>query len=176
MGTDFGDETDARLMDGLAGSVQISFQGVMIKKQTKKRIARLLDYSWGYILLPVILWGWVTGTFGFGPIAIMSALALGFSTFRAETACGAPTRDQDPETGDYLLCRNQARGVFGSCRQYRAAHRWGKAKMLLKQTYWGRLLRALSLNSGSKAAALSALATSASTIIALAALGVTALK
>lgn len=84
----------------------------------------MLWRSWGYLLLPVILWGWFIAQLGVGPLAIMSGLSLGFLLFQAKVPCGAETRQRDPVTGEYHFCRNDARGILGGCGNFKA-HKWG---------------------------------------------------
>src|SRR5690606_12356564 len=117
-------------------------------KRTRRRIRK----SWGYLLLPVILWGWVAGTIGIPAIAIMSGLVLAFLMVNADMPCGAETRERDRETGEFLLCRRPSSGIVGACAQYRAAHRWGCVKMIAKQSNWGRVFRTLTRSTNGKAA------------------------
>ena len=106
----------------------------------------------------------------------MSGLVLAFLMVNADMPCGAETRERDRETGEFLLCRRPSSGIVGACAQYRAAHRWGCVKMIAKQSNWGRVFRTLTRSTNGKAAAVSALASSCSAIIAAFALLVNALK
>lgn len=143
----------------------------LIRKSTRRKLWQ----NWGYLLLPVILWGWFFGSLGAGPLAVMSTLSLGFVLFQARVPCGAETRQRDRETNEYQLCRNNAHGILGGCRQYEA-HKWGNAKLLITTSTWGRFLRSLLRKTSRQAAAVSALAGSVSAVIALGALVVAALR
>lgn len=134
----------------------------LLKKSTRRKLAK----SWGYLLLPVILWGWLVRTIGVPVLAIMSTLTLGFFLFHARVPCGAETRDRDRETGEYLLCRNNAHGILGGCRQYQA-HKWQNAKLIIKRSTWGRFLRSLVRKTNGQAAAVGALAACPSAFVAL---------
>jgi hypothetical protein len=141
-------------------------------KQSRRRIRK----SCGYVLLPIILWGWIAGTIGIPAIAIISGLVLVFLMINADMPCGAETRERDRETGEFLLCRNPSSGMLVACAQYKAAHRWGCVNMLAKQSSWGRVFRTPTSTPNGKAAAVSALASSCSALIALLALLANSLK
>lgn len=143
----------------------------ILKKSTRKK----LGHSWGYILLPVILWGWLIGQIGFGLLAIMSSLSLGFFLFQAKVPCGAQTRQRDSTTGEFLLCRNNAKGILGGCGQYQS-HKWQNAKLMVSRSTWGRFGRSLIRRTSGQAAAVSAVGTTSSAIIALFALFVSLAK
>jgi hypothetical protein len=130
--------------------------------------------SWGYLLLPIILWAWFIAQLGLLPIVIMSAAATLFFLLQAKVPCGAEIRDRDPNTGEHLLCRRNATGILGGCEL--KSHRWQNVKMLVRRSLWGRLVRSLFRRTNGVAASLSALATVLSMFIALGALVVSIVK
>jgi hypothetical protein len=118
--------------------------------------------TWGYFLIPVLVWAWYSGDVGYGPIAIVSGLAALFFLFQARVPCGGLNRDG-------TLCRNNARGLLLGCNQV-VAHRWYNAKMLIRRSTWGRFFSSAFRKFSGVAAVLSALATVASALIAAGAL------
>jgi hypothetical protein len=142
----------------------------LLKKSTRKTLGK----TWGYLLLPVILWGWFAGQIGVAPIAIMSGLSLGFLLFQAKVPCGAQTRERDPVTGEFLLCRNNASGILGGCSF--KSHKWQNLKLIVSRSTWGRFTRSLLRRTSGQAAAIGALATTSSAVIALFALFVNIAK
>lgn len=142
----------------------------LLKKSTRETIGR----TWGYLLLPIILWGWLLGQIGLVPIAILSGLSFGFLLFQAEVPCGAQIRDRDPVTGEFLLCRNNANGILGGCRY--KSHKWQNLKLIVSRSTLGRFMRSLLRRTSGQAAAVGALASSSSAVIALLALLVNVAK
>jgi len=144
--------------------------GRLFKKSTSRAFGR----SWGYLLLPIILWAWFIAQLDPRLIAILSVLATTYFLFQARVPCGAETRDIDPETGMHLLCRKNATGILGGCGY--KSHRWQNLKLLVRRSTWGRLGQSLFRKAAGAAATLSALATVASAVIALGALFVAMAK
>jgi hypothetical protein len=144
------------------------------KLLTKKR-RRIFGRTWGYVLLPIIAWGWFIAQIGPAPLAVLSALSFGFLLFQARVPCGAKIRDRDPVTGEHLFCRNNASGMLGGCPQF-ASHKWQNLKLLISRSTWGQFFRSLLRKASGQAAALGALASSASVVIALFALLVSIAK
>ena len=101
-------------------------------KLFKARTRRTLWRNWGYLLLPIILWGWFIAQIGAGPLAIMSGLSLGFIFFQAKVPCGAKIRERDPVTGEFLFCRNDAKGILGGCGQFKA-HKWQNVRLIVSR-------------------------------------------
>jgi hypothetical protein len=141
----------------------------------KAKIRRKIWRNWGYISVPVILWCWIFTSIGLAPLAVASALTTGFFLFQARVPCGAKTRQRDRETGEFLLCRNDAKGLLGGCGQYQA-HKWGNAKLIISRSSWGQFARSLLRKVSGQAAAVSALASSCSVLVAVGALVVNAAK
>jgi hypothetical protein len=69
----------------MGGSTRRKRRRRVISKDTRKRIRK----SWGYVLLPLILWGWVAGTFDIPVLAGLSELVLLFLMVNADVPCGA---------------------------------------------------------------------------------------
>lgn len=111
--------------------------------------------SWGYITLPIILWAWFFTSIGVAPLAVASTLTMGFFMFQAKVPCGAPIRERDPETGEHLLCRRDAKGILGGCGHFQA-HKWSNEKMIVSRSSWGRFVRNLLRKTNGQAAAVSA--------------------
>lgn len=109
------------------------------------------------------------------PIAIGSALVTGYFLLQAKVPCGAKIRDRDEVTGDFLLCRNNASGILGGCKQFQA-HKWGNLKLIASRSTWGQFMRSILRKTNGQAAAVSALASSFSALIAVGALLVNATK
>jgi hypothetical protein len=143
----------------------------MLNKKTREKLWR----RWGYITLPIILWAWFFTSIGVGPLAIASVLTTGFFMFQARVPCGAKIRERDRETGEFLLCRNNAKGILGGCGQYEA-HKWGNFKLIISRSTWGQFVRSLLRKTSGQAAAISALASSCSVLVAVGALLVNAAK
>lgn len=133
----------------------------LLKKSTRQK----LSLYWGYLLLPVLIWGWYRGV-NYEVLAALSAFSSIFFLLRARCPCGALNRDG-------TLCRNNARGVLGGCNQV-VAHKWYKARMLAHRSTWGRFCRGAFLKFEGRAATFAALATCLSTLIAALALVVAA--
>lgn len=142
-----------------------------MKKDTRGRIG----HYWGYFLLPTVVWAWIIGLLGSAPVAVLSAVAMGFFLFQAKVPCGAETRQIDRDTGEYLLCRNNAKGLLGGCPQV-IAHKWGNAKLLIKRSTWGRFLRSLVRKTSGQATAIGSLATVGIMLTAVGTLLVTIIK
>lgn len=136
---------------------------------------RRLWLNWGYFLIPIILAAWFfIGVAAAPPLAVVSALSIGFFLFQARVPCGALNRKRNDITGDLEWCRNNATGILGGC--HLKSHRWQNAKLLFSRSTWGQFARTLLRKTNGQAAAVNALAASASAIIAVGALIVTAVK
>lgn len=104
-----------------------------MKESTRKRLAK----TWGYVLLPVILYGWFVGDIGYGPLAIVSAVAASFFLFQARVPRCGNNREVQTATGEPTFCRNNAKGLLRGC--WIEAHKWHNAKMMINRSSWGRL-------------------------------------
>lgn len=124
-----------------------------MKRSTKAKLSR----SWGYLLLVVVAYGWFGTSMGPGVIAIISAVSVLYMFFGAPMWCCAETRDG-------RLCRNNAYGILKGC--HIREHKWQKLRMALRYSTWGKMLNQVLSSIGGKAASLSAVAGSASAIIA----------
>ncbi|HEX3781429.1 MAG TPA: hypothetical protein VHX38_17350 [Pseudonocardiaceae bacterium] len=124
-----------------------------MKQATKKKIAKY----WGYLLLPVLYFGWFV--FHVGPIVlgVVSVLVVVYFLFQAPVPCCAETRDR-------TTCRNNAKGILGGC--HIESHKWQNVKLLIRRRLWGRLASGLFRQVKGNAAAISALAGSTSAIAA----------
>ncbi len=123
-----------------------------VKKQTRKRVAR----TWGYLLLPVLVYGWFVGDIGYGPLAIASTLAAAFFLLQARVPCCAENREVRTLSGEPTLCRNNAKGLLRGC--WIEAHKWQNAKMIVRRSSWGRLAGGLFRKFSGAAATFAALA------------------
>jgi hypothetical protein len=131
--------------------------------------------NWGYFLVPIVLVAW--SHLGFSaapPPAVASLLSVGFFMFQARVPCGAINRKRNNITGDIEWCRNNASGILGGC--HLKSHRWQNAKLLVSRSTWGQFGRTLLRKANGQPAAINALAASASAVIAVGALVVTAIK
>jgi hypothetical protein len=85
----------------------------------------LLRY-WGYLLLIVLIGGWLSWGFEPSVLIALSAIAGLYFLVQAPTWCGARTR-----SGDF--CRNNAHGLLMGC--HLAQHRWQKVKMMAPRSW-----------------------------------------
>lgn len=70
---------------------------------------------WGYLLFPLIIWGWwETSDYAwYAPLLILlSVFTLAYFIFRVPLTCGALNRNGS-------RCRNNARGLMFGCNQIR---------------------------------------------------------
>src|SRR5438067_13122454 len=125
-----------------------------MKSSTKKTLSR----SWGYLLLIVVGYCWFGTRIGPGVIAIISALSVIYMLFQAPMWCCAEARGN-------RLCRNNAYGILMGC--HLRQHKWQKLKMVFKYSTWGKMFNQVIASVGGKAATVSALAGSASALVAL---------
>jgi hypothetical protein len=132
-------------------------RGRLLKKSTRQALFRY----WGYLLLPALYWAWFVGDLSYGPLTILSILAAAFFLFQARVPCCAVNRDG-------TFCRNNAWGLLGGCQIVQ--HRWQNLKMIIHRSTWGRFASGVFRRFEGGAAALSAMGTVASAIIAAGAL------
>ena len=105
--------------------------------------------------------GWFVGDLTYGPLAILSTASVAFFLFQAPVPCCAENRDG-------TFCRNNATGILGGCHYKQ--HKWQNFKLLVRRQSWARLGRGLFRHVSGHAAAVAALAGSASALIAAVAL------
>ena len=105
-----------------------------MKKSTRQAIAKY----WGYMLLPVLYYGWFVGDIGYGPLAIASTLASAFFFLQVKAPCCAENREVKAKSGDPTFCRNNAKGILRGCRR---GARWQNAKMIGHRSLWGRQIQ-----------------------------------
>lgn len=86
---------------------------------------------WGYVVILLIIYGWASGSFSAGALAILSGVAFLYTLFQAPVWCCAHTRGNE-------LCRNNAGGLLRGC--WIREHRWQKLKMLAKTESWRNLI------------------------------------
>lgn len=141
-----------------------------MRKETKRK----LWAHWGYIALPILLWGWFVGLFAAPAVAALSTVTMSFFLFQAKVPCGAENREVDRKTGEYTLCRRDANGLLRGCSL--KAHKWGNAKLMVSRTGWGRLIQSMARNGAGKATAVGALANIGSVLVAIGALLVSLAK
>lgn len=140
----------------------------------RKDSKRKLWENWGYIALPILLWGWFVGLFAAPAVAALSTVTMGFFLFQAKAPCGAENREVDRKTGDYTLCRRDANGLLRGCSL--KAHKWGNAKLMVTSSGWGRLVSCLAKDGAGRATAVGALANIAAVLVAIGALLVSLAK
>jgi hypothetical protein len=124
-----------------------------VKAATRKAIAKY----WGYLLLLVIYFGWFVFHFGPAALAVGSFLGLSYFLFQAPVPCCAKNRD-------LTFCRNNAHGIIGGC--HIKQHKWQNFKMLIHRQSWARLAQGLFRRVSGNAAAVGALASSMSAMVA----------
>ena len=125
----------------------------VVRRSTKKKIAKY----WGYILLPVLYFGWFV--FHIGPLVlgVISLLVVVYFLFQAPVPCCAENRD-------HTFCKNNAKGILGGC--HLESHKWQNVKLLIRRRSWARLAGGLFRQVKGNAAAVSALAGSTSAVAA----------
>lgn len=94
-----------------------------MKKSTRDWLKR----TWGYILLPVLYWGWFLVNMPYTWLAVLSFGSLGFFMFQAKVPCCAETRKG-------LYCRNNATGILGGCQIIE--HKWQNLRLLIRRSTW----------------------------------------
>jgi hypothetical protein len=129
----------------------------LLNKNTRRALFRY----WGYLLLPVLYWVWFVREASYGLIAIVSVVASLFFLFQAKVPCCAENRDG-------TFCRNNASGLLGGCHLMN--HRWQNLKLMIHHSSWGRFARGVFRRFEGGAAALSAMGSVASALIAAVAL------
>lgn len=134
-----------------------AYSRLLVARILSKRTQRKIWANWGHIALPVTIWGWIVGLFGAPFVLAASALMMGFFMLQAKVPCGAEIRERNRETGEHLLCRNDAYGLLRGCKQF-TAHKWGNAKLLVDRSRWGRLFRSLIRERSGQATAIGSLA------------------
>ncbi len=128
-----------------------------MRTQTKKRLGQM----WGYLILGVVVYGWLGAAMGPGVIALLSGLVVLYALFQAPMWCCATTRSGEP-------CRNNSYGILLGCHVRQ--HKWQKMRMAVSASSWSQLTRRVLSSVGGVAASVSALASVASVVVAAAAL------
>lgn len=123
----------------------------------RKKSSGIIGRYFGYILVPVIVYGWASGDMSAAFILIASSLTVLYMLFAAPTWCMATTRDG-------LGCRRNSNGLMLGC-SFRE-HKWQKVKMAARAGRWGELFGKFWTNAGGAAAAVSAMAGTASAVVA----------
>ena len=108
----------------------------------------MIRQSWGYILVFLIAFAWLSPAIGPAFIAIASAAVVIYCLFQAPVWCCAETRQQ-------TFCRNNAYGIVMGC--HLKQHKWQKIKMMGHQSLWGRLMQRILAGVGGRAATFSAI-------------------
>lgn len=127
----------------------------------RKRKPGFIGRYFGYVLLPVIVYGWASGNMSAAFILIASSLTLLYMLFAAPSWCMATTRDGNG-------CRRNSSGLLLGCSL--REHKWQKMKMAFRASKWGELFGRFWGNTANSAAAVSAMATTLSALVAAVAL------
>lgn len=127
-------------------------------------VMKNLSRYWGYVLLLLIVAGWISGDVGPAILILASVVASVYFLFQAPMWCGARTRKDQ-------FCRNNSRGLLVGCPQVRQ-HKWQSLGMIVHVSAWKDLCGKMFRGLGRQAATISALATLASALIAAIALAV----
>jgi len=90
-------------------------------------MGRFLQRYWGYIVLALVILGWVTHAVGYAFVLILSVVALVYFLVQAPLTCGAEVRK-----GDH--CRNNSHGLLLGC--WIRQHKWQRAKNIFVSRKW----------------------------------------
>lgn len=124
-----------------------------VTRDTKKIIVQ----SWGYIIIAFLIAGSLYTSLGATTIAIGSSLAFVYCLFQAPMWCCAENRNG-------TLCRENSNGLLLGC--WRRQHKWQKLRMAMSRQSWAKLVRRTFSGIGGQAAALSAIGTLISAVVA----------
>jgi len=127
----------------------------------RKKSTGIIGRYFGYLILPIIAYGWASGNMSAAFILIASSLAIVYMLFAVPTWCMATTRDG-------LGCRRNSNGLLLGCSL--REHKWQKVKMAVRTSRWGELFAKFWSNTANAAAAVSAMAGTGSAIVATLAL------
>jgi len=97
-------------------------------------MGRFLQRYWGYLALALVILGWVTHTFGYAVVLILSIAALVYFLVQAPLTCGAAVRNGDN-------CRNNSHGILLGC--WIRQHKWQRAKNIFVSRRWRSTIRDL---------------------------------
>jgi ABC-type multidrug transport system permease subunit len=115
----------------------------------RKKSSGIAGRYFGYLLLPIIVYGWASGNMSASFILIASSLAVLYMLFAVPAWCMATTREG-------LSCRRNSNGLLLGCSL--REHKWQKLKMAVRASKWGELFGKFWSNTASAAAAVSAMA------------------
>ncbi|GAA2833753.1 hypothetical protein GCM10010452_72500 [Crossiella cryophila] len=126
-----------------------------MKSRTKKALWRF----WGYLILAVAGYLWLSGDLNFVLILGLSGLALLYMLFAAPMWCLAPNSTNGKP------CSNNAYGLLIGC--WIRKHKWEKIKMIFRRQRWAELGRRSFSTVGAQAAAIGAVGSFTSAIAAV---------
>ena len=115
----------------------------------RKKKSGIIGRYFGYLLLPIIVYGWASGNMSASFILIASSLTFLYMLFAVPAWCMAETRQGLP-------CRRNSNGLLLGCSI--REHKWQKLKMAFRAGKWGELFGKFWSNTANAAAAVSALA------------------
>ncbi|WP_027927534.1 hypothetical protein [Amycolatopsis benzoatilytica] len=127
----------------------------------RKKASGIAGRYFGYLLLPIIVYGWTSGNMSAAFILIASSLTILYALFAVPAWCMATTRDG-------LACRRNSHGLLLGCSL--REHKWQKLKMSFRASKWGELFGKFWSNTANAAAAVSAMAGTGSALVAAVAL------
>ncbi|MFD9894451.1 hypothetical protein ACFWY9_34335 [Amycolatopsis sp. NPDC059027] len=123
----------------------------------RKKSSGIVGRYFGYLLLPVIVYGWTSGNMSAAFILIASSLTILYTLFAVPTWCMATTREG-------LACRRNSNGLLLGCSL--REHKSQKLKMAFRASKWGELFGKFWSNTANAAAAVSAMAGTGSALVA----------
>lgn len=127
----------------------------------RKKSSGFLGRYIGYLLVPILVYGWASGNMSAAFILIASSFTVLYMLFAVPTWCMATTREG-------LGCRRNSSGLLLGCSL--REHKWQKVKMAVRASSWGDLFSKFWSNTANAAAAVSAMAGVGSALVATVAL------
>jgi hypothetical protein len=121
-------------------------------------MGKFLRRYWGYLALGIVILGWVTHTFGYAVILILSLAALVYFLVQAPLTCGAEIRK-----GDH--CRNNSHGLLLGC--HIRQQKWQRARDIFVSRKWRGVIHDLTASPKDQLGTLSALISIMSLFVAL---------
>jgi hypothetical protein len=93
-----------------------------------------IERYWGYLLLPVLAYVWLTPEIAAGVAALLSGMIIVYFLIGVPVWCGAVTREG-------TLCRRNSYGLLFGC-SFRQ-HKWQRLRMAVVPEAWRRINRGL---------------------------------